>query len=141
MVWFAVAMLLLGASAEYTDDDDVVVLTPENFEESVIASEELWFVEFYAPWCGHCKNLEPEWKKAATVLKGITNLGAVDADAHKDLASKYGVTGFPTLKVFGDNKAKPTDANARTAKDIASAAVKEVKDLVRKRLGLKKAKK
>jgi len=42
-------------------DEDVVILTDDNFEELVDNSNESWFVEFYAPWCGHCKSLEPEW--------------------------------------------------------------------------------
>ncbi|CAF4690914.1 unnamed protein product, partial [Rotaria magnacalcarata] len=59
---------------------------------------DIWFVEFYAPWCGHCRNLAPEWKRAATALKGIVKIGAVDADSHKSLGQQYGVSGFPTIK-------------------------------------------
>jgi protein disulfide-isomerase A6 len=43
-------------------EDNVVVLTQSNFESVVMNSKDIWMVEFYAPWCGHCKSLEPEYK-------------------------------------------------------------------------------
>lgn len=58
---------------------DVIELTDENFDKIVLNSEDMWLVEFYAPWCGHCKNLAPEWATAATQLKGKVKLGALDA--------------------------------------------------------------
>lgn len=42
-------------------------------------------VEFYAPWCGHCKQLEPHWNEAATKLKGQAKFGKVDCDVEKEL--------------------------------------------------------
>ena len=43
----------------------MIVLDASNFDEQVLQSKDIWFVEFYAPWCGHCKKLEPEWNEAA----------------------------------------------------------------------------
>merc|ERR1712072_1199660 len=57
-------------------------------------------MEFYAPWCGHCKNLEPEWKSAAKELGSTPGikLGAVDATVATNLASKYKIRVFQPLK-------------------------------------------
>ncbi|RCN26494.1 thioredoxin [Ancylostoma caninum] len=53
---------------------DVIELTDANFEKLVLNSKDVWLVEFFAPWCGHCKNLEPHWKAAASELKGKVKL-------------------------------------------------------------------
>lgn len=79
--------------------DDVVVGTKDNFKD-LIAKDELTFVKFYAPWCGHCKAMAADFKEAATELKGKAVLADVDATVEKELAKEYGVRGFPTLKLF-----------------------------------------
>jgi len=56
----------------------VTKLTSSNFHNLVVRSKEPWFVEFYAPWCGHCQNLTPEWEKLAKATEGMIKVGAVD---------------------------------------------------------------
>lgn len=104
-------------------EKDVVVLTDDNFEDTVLKSKDMWLVEFYAPWCGHCKNLEPEWNKAASELKGKVKVGKVDATVYQSIAGRYGIQGYPTIKVFpaGEKGSKvdkyegPRDASAIVA--------------------------
>uniref|UniRef100_A0A7G3AUH1 Protein disulfide-isomerase A6 homolog n=1 Tax=Lutzomyia longipalpis TaxID=7200 RepID=A0A7G3AUH1_LUTLO len=122
--------------ALYPSSSDVVDLTPANFDRLVLQGDAVWVVEFYAPWCGHCKSLVPEYQKAATALKGAVKVGAVNADEHKSLAGEYGVRGFPTLKIFGANKKSAIDySGQRTADAIAEAALAEVKKKVKAALG------
>ncbi|XP_029836001.2 protein disulfide-isomerase A6 homolog [Ixodes scapularis] len=126
------------ATALYGPHTEVVDLSSANFRNRVVDSDEVWIVEFFAPWCGHCQSFAPEYIKAAAALKGVVKVGAVDADKDKSLAGQYGVRGFPTVKIFGVNKNSPTDFNgARTAEGVASAGLQELKKVVDQRLGKK----
>ncbi|XP_028166888.1 protein disulfide-isomerase A6 homolog [Ostrinia furnacalis] len=135
-LYLGVLLCAAGSLALYDSSSDVIELTPNNFDKLVLNSDEVWIVEFYAPWCGHCKNLVPEYKKAARALKGIVKVGAVNADEHKSLSQKYGVKGFPTIKMFTGSKNTPYQGQ-RTAEAFVDAALKAAKDRAYDNLGKK----
>jgi len=85
-------------------DGDTTVLTADDFAK--VTGKGLTFVKFYAPWCGHCKNLAPTWDKLAAKYKGQgVTVAKVDCTVHQGPCTANGVQGYPTLKLFKDGKA------------------------------------
>lgn len=112
------------------EEDDVMVLTDANFDEAINGNEFI-LVEFYAPWCGHCKKLTPEFAGAAKTLKAAEKpvaLGKVDATENKECSGKFEIKGFPSLKFFNNGTA--IDYNGgRTNAEIVSWVVKRTGDV------------
>ncbi|XP_052200289.1 protein disulfide isomerase-like 1-4 [Diospyros lotus] len=109
-------------STPVVDEKDVVVLKDSNFS-NFIAQNRYVMVEFYAPWCGHCQALAPEYAAAATELKGEAVLAKVDAAEETDLAQKYEIQGFPTVFFFIDGVHK--DYPGQRTKDAIVTWVKK----------------
>jgi protein disulfide-isomerase A6 len=111
----------------------VVVLTDSNFDDTIYNSKDIWMVEFYAPWCGHCKNLEPEWNAAASELVGKVKFAKIDATENGQLASKFGVKGYPTIKYFEyGKKSSPSAAKPYEQGRDQQSIVSFAKDLLEK---------
>ncbi len=93
----------------------VLDLIPSNFDKIVFSSSKPALVEFFAPWCGHCKNLAPVYEELAANFAHAgdkVSIAKVDADEHKSLGKRFGVQGFPTLKWFDGKKgSQPEDYN------------------------------
>ncbi|XP_067843783.1 dnaJ homolog subfamily C member 10 isoform X2 [Heptranchias perlo] len=80
----------------------VIALTPENFEGLVTkrAQGEIWMVDFYAPWCGPCQALMPEWKRMARMLSGTVNVGSMDCQKYYSLCQKENVQAYPEIRLY-----------------------------------------
>ncbi|KAI7892401.1 thioredoxin-like protein [Mucor mucedo] len=103
---------------------DVLTLSDKNFDKEVL-DQDLMLVEFFAPWCGHCKALAPEYEIAATTLKDKEiKIAKVDCTENQDLCQKYDVRGYPTLKVFRNGETSDYKG-ARKADGIVSYMQKQ----------------
>ncbi|KAF2144485.1 uncharacterized protein K452DRAFT_142528 [Aplosporella prunicola CBS 121167] len=116
----ALASLLALASAS-----DVVELSKDTFTDFVNTND-LVLAEFFAPWCGHCKALAPEYEEAATQLKEKNiKLAKVDCTAQTELCQSFGVEGYPTLKVFRGEDSPSPYTGQRKADAIVSYMTKQ----------------
>ncbi|KAI3672781.1 hypothetical protein L6452_38881 [Arctium lappa] len=126
-------LLCVAADSKEPSQSKAFVLTLDqsNFTE-IISKRDFIVVEFYAPWCGHCKKLAPEFEKAASILSNNdppVALATVDAndEKNKDLASEYDIKGFPTLKMIRDRGKTVQDYKGpRDAEGIVAYLKKQI---------------
>ncbi|EPY52658.1 protein disulfide isomerase [Schizosaccharomyces cryophilus OY26] len=96
--FFAAFLALAGGF--YTSSADVPKVNKEGLQELLNANA-LFMTKFYAPWCGHCKSLAPEYELAAEELeKDNISMVEVDCTEEADLCNEYNIRGYPTLSVF-----------------------------------------
>lgn len=131
------SFVLAALAASATAKSAVIELLPTNFDKVVLNSGKPTLVEFFAPWCGHCKTLAPVYEDLAFSLeyaKDKVQIAKVDADAHRDLGKRFGVQGFPTLKWFDGKSNKPQDY--KSGRDLDSLT-----DFIAEKTGVKPKKK
>jgi len=128
-ILFLFLAFIVAEEEEVAVEEEVTVdLKTENFDDFVKGRNVL--VEFFAPWCGHCKALKPKWEAAAVKVNQDDSIDAtiakVDAVSEDELAKRYGVEGYPTIKWFpkGSLKGEDYDGKRETA-DIVEFVVGE----------------
>jgi protein disulfide-isomerase len=77
-----------------------ISFTAESFQSSVTMTQEPWFIKFYAPWCGHCQAMAPNWVQLAKEMKGKLNVGEVNCDVESRLCKDVHLRGYPTILFF-----------------------------------------
>ncbi|XP_001599732.2 protein disulfide-isomerase A3 [Nasonia vitripennis] len=115
-------LALVASTGTWAAEEDVFEWGDGDFAEELRRHDNT-LVMFYAPWCGHCKRLKPEYAKAAELLRGSDppiTLAKVDCtEAGKDTCNKYSVSGYPTLKIFAKDELVNDYNGPREAAGIA----------------------
>lgn len=96
-----VRLVLLTLACLGLANAETPMLTDEDFDTTVYDSGKSVFVKFFAPWCGHCKKMKPDWDALATEFNTENSnviIADVDCTTEKDLCQKHGVRGYPTVK-------------------------------------------
>jgi len=108
---------------EWSSEDNMVDhLTDETFDNFLTTNPSV-LVMFYAPWCGHCKRMKPDYAAVASVTNlpdGIGKVAAIDCTKSKTSCKKYEVKGYPTLKYFKNGIHVNNYDGARTQGDLLS---------------------
>lgn len=79
---------------------NVTEFTDAGFQTDVLSSQEPVLVDFWAPWCGPCKQLSPTIDELATAYAGRARIGKLNIDDNQQIASEYGVMAIPTVIIF-----------------------------------------
>ena len=95
-------------------------ITDENFETEVLKSDKPTVVDFWAEWCGPCKQLSPILEEISNEMNDKVFFAKHNIDEQPNMPTKYGVRGIPTMLLFKDGELKATKVGATTKSNIIS---------------------
>ncbi|KAK2560566.1 DnaJ-like protein subfamily C member 10 [Acropora cervicornis] len=84
----------------YDDDPEIITLSYSDFDVSVEGSDDIWFINFYSPYCSHCHDLAPAWREVARELEGVLRIGAVNCQEEWNLCRQQGIQSYPSLVLY-----------------------------------------
>ncbi|MFO0793784.1 MAG: thioredoxin [Candidatus Brocadiaceae bacterium] len=107
--------------------DDVAVITDANFDVEVLKSNVPVLVDFWATWCGPCRQLAPIIEELAKEYKGKIKVGKLDTEENNAMPAKFGITAIPTLILFKNGQAVNKMIGAKSKKDLKATLDAQLK--------------
>ena len=95
-------------------------ITDESFETDVIKSNKPTIVDFWAEWCGPCKQIGPVLEEISNEMKDEVIIAKHNIDEQPNIPTKYGIKGIPTMLLFKGGELKATKVGATTKSNIVS---------------------
>lgn len=122
-----VLVLLLLSATVMAVTADVVSLTDATYADKLKEQDTLWFIKFFAPWCGHCRTLAPTWEKLGTALADESGIevASVDCTTSKATCTKADIRSYPSLKIFYNGEEVKKYQGARDLESLKAFVLQE----------------